>query len=71
MFRYGFNIRCEEEVPFNLTPAFLNRVVITSLELPFQKPNFVSPQQGLPTWCPRAPGRPQGPSRTPAGLFQK
>jgi len=25
--------------------------------------------QGSPTWCPRAPGRPQGPSRSPAGLF--
>jgi len=25
--------------------------------------------QGSPTWCPRVPGRPQGPSRSPAGLF--
>jgi len=24
---------------------------------------------GLPTWCPRAPGRPQRPCRSPAGLF--
>jgi len=24
-------------------------------------------QQGSPTWCPRAPGRLQGPSRSPAG----
>jgi len=23
--------------------------------------------QGSPTWCPRAPGRPQGPSRSPRG----
>jgi len=27
--------------------------------------------QRLPTWCPRAPCRPQGPRRSPAGLFQK
>jgi len=25
--------------------------------------------QGSPTWCPRAPGQPEGPSRSPAGLF--
>ena len=25
--------------------------------------------QGSPTWCPRAPGRPHGPHRSPAGLF--
>jgi len=25
--------------------------------------------QGSPTWCPRAPGRLQGPSRSPVGLF--
>jgi len=24
---------------------------------------------GSPTWCPRAPGRPQGPSSSPTGLF--
>jgi len=27
--------------------------------------------QGSPTWCPRALGRRQGPSRSPAGLFYK
>jgi len=27
--------------------------------------------QGSPTWCPRAPGRPQGPWRSSAGLFWK
>jgi len=26
-------------------------------------------QQGLPTWWPGASGRPQGPSRSPAGLY--
>jgi len=26
-------------------------------------------QQWSPTWYPRAPSRPQGPSRSPAGLF--
>jgi len=25
--------------------------------------------QGSPTCCPRAPSRPQGPCRSPAGLF--
>jgi len=25
--------------------------------------------RGSPTWCPRAPGRPQGPCRSPAGRF--
>jgi len=24
-------------------------------------------EQGSPTWCPQAPGRPQGPSKLPAG----
>jgi len=28
-------------------------------------------EQGSPMWCPRAPGRPQGPCRSPAGLFEK
>jgi len=32
---------------------------------------YICLKQGSPTWCPRAPGRPQGPSRSPAGLFQK
>jgi len=27
--------------------------------------------QGSPTWCPRAPGRPQGPCWSPAGQFLK
>jgi len=26
-------------------------------------------EQGSPTWCRRAPGRPQGPCRSPVGLF--
>jgi len=26
-------------------------------------------RQGSPTWCPRAPSRPQGPSRSPTDLF--
>jgi len=31
----------------------------------------ISLVQGSPTWCPRAPGRPQGTCRSPAGLFWK
>jgi len=27
--------------------------------------------QGTPTWCPRAPSRPQKPCKSPAGLFWK
>jgi len=38
--------------------------------IPFQlSKSKVCLNQGLPTWCPRAPGCLQGPCRSSAGLF--
>jgi len=34
-------------------------------------PSVITINQGSPTWCPQAPGRPHGPGRSPADLFQK
>jgi len=58
-----FNIEIMQIQPKAVFSELLHTITIFIKQLVLPLP------QGSPTWCPLAPGRPQGTCRSPAGLF--